>query len=287
MQFLGKNPDIAASLNYFLKSPAKNLSLTVKDSAGRVARELTGDALKDKTGAGVNTAVWDLRVEPLPPPRVQQQGRGGGGFGGGGLNGPFVMPGRYQVTLIVDGKEIATKTFAVQGDHEITIAEADRRAAFDAAMELHRMQKTYNEAADSVTALNQRLTAMREIVKDKKDAPAALKTKVEEFARNFAPVGRQFGVGMGDPLVTGDFESFTRALRFRINGLKNGVMASTSRPTETQSRQIPEVRTALERAIQDANRLIGEYSALQKEMAESGVYPAALKPIQVDASRPD
>ncbi|MGH9939065.1 MAG: hypothetical protein ACREAM_22730, partial [Blastocatellia bacterium] len=288
MQFLGKNPEVGATFNYYLKSSAKNLALTVKDSSGATVREFSGDALKGKTDAGVNTALWDLRVEPLPAPRVQQQGPGGGGgFGGGGLNGPFVMPGQYQIALKVDGKEISTGAFTVQGDPEITIAEADRRAAFDAAMELHRMQKTFNEASDSVGALNQRLTAMQQAAKDNKDAPTALKTKVEEFAKKFQPVGRQFGIGMGDPLVTGDFESFTRALRFRINGLKGGVMASTSRPTETQSRQIPQVRSAMEKAVQDANQLIGELSALQKEMAESGVYPAAVKPIQADGSRPN
>jgi photosystem II stability/assembly factor-like uncharacterized protein len=290
MQFLGKNPEVAASFNYFLKTPAKSLSLVVKDSSGKVARELSGDALKGKTDAGVNTALWDLRVEPLPQPRVQQQGPGGGGGGGGaggGLNGPFVPHGQYQVALIVDGKEVATNTFSIQGDPEITIAEADSRAAFDAAMELHRMQRTFNEASDSVGALNQRLTAMQQAVKDNKDAPAALKTGVEEFAKKFQPVARQFGVGMSDPTVTGDFESFARALRSRIGQLKSGVMASTSRPTETQSRQIPEVRAAMDKAIQDANRLIGEFASLQKEMAESGVYPASVKPIQADGSRPD
>jgi photosystem II stability/assembly factor-like uncharacterized protein len=290
MQFLGKNPDAGASFNYFLKTPAKSLSLVVKDSSGKVARELSGDALKGKAEAGVNTALWDLRVEPLPQPRIQQQGPGGGGgggFGGGGLTGPFVPPGQYQVTLIVDGKEVATNTFGVQGDLEITIAEADRRAAFEAAMELHRIQRTFNEASDSVGALNQRLTAMQQAVKDNKDAPAALKTRVEEFAKKFQPVGRQFGVGISDPSVTGDFESFARGLRSRIGQLKSGVMASTSRPTETQSRQIPEVRAAMDKAIQDANQLIGEFASLQKEMAESGVYPASVKLIQADGTKPD
>jgi len=136
-------------------------------------------------------------------------------------------------------------------------------------------------------ALNQRLTAMQQAVKDNKDAPAALKTRVEEFAKNFQPVGRQFGVGMGDPSAPGDFESFARALRSRIGQLKSGVMASTSRPTETQSRQIPEVRAAMDKAIQDANQLIGEFASLQKEMAEGGAYPASVKRIQADGSRPD
>ncbi|MGH9845643.1 MAG: VPS10 domain-containing protein [Blastocatellia bacterium] len=131
MQFLGANPPAGAAINYHLKSAAKNLSLTVKDSAGNVVRELTGDVVKGKTDAGINTAVWDLRVEPLPAPRAQPQGFGGGGFFGGGLNGPFVAPGEYQVTLKADGKEIGSSRFSVQGDPEITIADADRRAMFE------------------------------------------------------------------------------------------------------------------------------------------------------------
>jgi len=285
MQFLGKNPEAGAAFNYYLKSLAKNLSLVVKDASGNVVREISGDAVKDKNGAGINTVGWDLRVEPLPAPRVQPQGPGGGGFGGGGLNGPFVIPGQYQAALKVDGKEIATNTFIVQGDPEITIAEADRRAMFDAVMELHRMQKSYNEASDSVAALNERLRAMQQALRDNKDAPAALKTKVEEFSKRFEPVGRRFGIGVGNPLETGNFEGFAQMLRSRIGGLKNGVMASTSRPTETQSRQIPEVRAALEKAIDDANKLIAEFPGLQKEMAESGVYPASVKPIQRGGSR--
>jgi photosystem II stability/assembly factor-like uncharacterized protein len=284
MQFLGKNPDRGAAFNYYIKSSAKNLSLTVKDSSGNTVREFSGDAVKGKTDAGINTVVWDLRVEPLPQPRTQQPGPGGGFFGGG-LNGPLVMQGQYQATLKVEGKDIATNSFTVLGDPEITIAEADRRAMFDAAIELHRMQKSFNEASDSIAALNQRITAMQQAVKDNKDAPAALKTKVEEFAKKFQPVGRHFGIGMADPLVTGDFESFTRALRVRISGLKNGIMASTSRPTETQSRQIPEVRAALMKAIEDANKLIAEFPAMQKEMAESGVYPASVKPIRTGENR--
>ncbi len=278
MAFLGENPTRGAMINYHLKAAAKAVSLTVKDATSKVVRELTGPVLKDKNAAGLNSVLWDLRVEPLPALRPQP-GQGGGGAFGGALIGPYVMPGQYSVTLKVDGKEIGPQSFTVQGDPDITIAEADRKAAFDAAMELHQLQKKLNEALDSVTALNERLRAMQAVVKDSKDAPAALKTKVEEFGKKFVPVGRSFGIGLGNPQETGDFESFQRQLGIRLGQLKGGIMAATARPTETQTRQIPEVRAALEKALTDANALIGEFTALGKEAADSGVYPAAVKPI--------
>jgi photosystem II stability/assembly factor-like uncharacterized protein len=286
MAYLGENPARGATINYHFKAAAKDVALTIKDASGQVVRTMTGPAMpmmKDKNAAGLNSVLWDLRVEPLPAPRPQpgQQagGGGGGGFGGGGLGGPFVMPGQYTVTLKADGKEIGAQTFTVQGDPDITIAEADRKAAHDAAMELHQLQKRFNTANDSITAMNERFRAIQTAAKDNKDASAAFKTKLEEFAKKAAPVNAQFGASIEQALATGNFASLQRSLRFRLSGLKNGIMASTSRPTETQMRQLTEVRPVLDKVIGEANALINDLNALAKEAADSGVYPAAVKPI--------
>lgn len=279
MQFLGANPPIGVPVTWHLKSKPKELAIEIKDPSGAVIRKVSGDALKDKLNAGIGTWVWDMRVEPLPAPRGQQ-GPGGGFFGGGGLDGPFVLPGQYSVVLKADGKELASRSFQVRGDREIIIADADRKAMFDAAMDLHRLHGRHNEASTSVTALNERLRALQQSLKNSKDAPQDLSKKLEDFAKRFTPTAQKFGINAGNPLETGDFSVFRRMLRFRISGLKSGIMSSTSRPTETQMRQIPEVRAALETAINDANKLIAELPAIQKELAEKGIFPAEVKPIK-------
>jgi photosystem II stability/assembly factor-like uncharacterized protein len=279
MKFLGKNPEVGAQFTYYLKSAAKNLSITVKDSSGNTVREFAGDKVKGKGEAGLNLFVWDLRVEPLPAPRQPQQGGGGGGFFGGGLNGPFVLPGSYQVALKVDGKDVAGGSFNVAGDPEINISDADRRAWFEAAMQLHRLQKTMNEAAESVAALNERIKSLQQALKDSPEATPAIKSKVEELAKKFVPVGRRFGIGAANPFETGNFERINENLRFRIGGLKGSIMSATARPTETQTRMIPEARALLERTIDEANALINSLPALYKELAENGIYPSPVKPI--------
>ncbi|MGE0104513.1 MAG: WD40/YVTN/BNR-like repeat-containing protein [Blastocatellales bacterium] len=278
MQFLGANPPIGVPITWHLKSKPKELAIEIKDPSGAVVRKVSGDALKDKLNAGIGTWVWDMRVEPLPAPR-QPQGPGGGFFGGGGLDGPFVLPGQYSVVLKADGKELASRSFQVRGDREIIIADVDRKAMFDAAMDLHRLHGRHNEASTSVTALNERLRALQQALKNSKDAPQDLSKKLEDFAKRFTPTAQKFGINAGDPMQTGDFSVFRRMLRFRISGLKSGIMSSTSRPTETQMRQIPEVRAALETAINDANKLIAELPAIQKEMADKGIFPSEVKPI--------
>jgi hypothetical protein len=279
MKFLGKNPEVGAQFTYYLKSATKNLSITVKDSSGNTVREFSGDKVKGKGEAGLNLFVWDLRVEPLTAPRQPQQGGGGGGFFGGGLDGPFVLPGSYQVAVKVDGKDAASGSFNVAGDPEINISDADRRAWFDTAMQLHRLQKTLNEAAESVGALNERIRSIQQALKDTPEAPSAIKSKVEELAKKFAPVGRRFGVGAANPFETGNFERINENLRFRIGGLKSSIMSATARPTETQIRMIPEARSLLERTIDEANALINSLPALYKELAENGIYPSPVKPI--------
>jgi hypothetical protein len=281
MQFLGKIPDVGAAFTYYLKSPAKKLALTVKDGSGNVVRELAGDSVKDKTAAGINTVMWNLRVQPLSPPRTPQTGRGGGGggFGGGGLDGPFVLPGTYQVTLKVEDKEVATSSFTVQGDPEIQISAEDRKAWFDTAMELHKLQKTMNEASDRANELNEKIKAMQQALKDNASAPAAMKSKVEDLAKKFEPVGRRFGIGAQNPFETGNFERINENLRFRFGGLKGSIMGSTSRPTETQMRQTTEIGPVLQKAVQEANALISALPSLLKELADAGIYPAPVKPI--------
>ncbi|HEY3134909.1 MAG TPA: glycosyl hydrolase [Blastocatellia bacterium] len=281
MQFLGKNPDAGAAFTYYLKSTTKKLALTVKDASGAVVRELAGESVKDKGAAGINTVLWNLRVEPLPRPRRLQGGGpgGGGGFGGGGLDGPFVLPGTYQVILKVDDKEVATNSFTVQGDPEIQISAEDRKVWFDTSMELHRLQKALNEAADRVNDLNERIKAIQQALKENSSAPAAMKTKVEDLAKKFEPVGRRFGVGVQNPFETGNFERINENLVFRFGGLKGGVMGSTSRPTDTQIRQTTEMRPLLDKAVQEANLLISALPALLKELADAGIYPAPVKPI--------
>src|SRR5262249_23577518 len=66
---------------------------------------------------------------------------GGGGFGGGGGGrgfaadaanpGPWVLPGTYNVALIVDGKTIETKPLRVMADPEVVLTEVDRKKLYD------------------------------------------------------------------------------------------------------------------------------------------------------------
>ena len=140
--FFGKNPTYGAAISYYLSKPQTNVALRIRDGAGTQVREITGNDLREARGAGINRVYWDLRHQPLVPLAGQPAGGGGGGgggggFGGGGNNGPNVMPGDYRVTLVVDGKDIATKTVRVTGDKDMPMTDAERKTWHDTALNLH------------------------------------------------------------------------------------------------------------------------------------------------------
>ena len=89
--FLGENPPFDAVIQYTAKD-ATDVKLSIADASGKQIRQLSVPG-----GAGIRTACWDLRVEPIaaagagaPPGRGGGGGAagGGGGAGGRGNSGP-------------------------------------------------------------------------------------------------------------------------------------------------------------------------------------------------------
>ncbi len=100
------NPPVAATIYYRLKADPKSVKIVVKDLEGNLVQELSGTAKK-----GLQKASWSLtRRQPAgqatPPP--------GGGMRGRGAN--LVDYGVYKVTLVVDDKDVVTKTMKVSPD---------------------------------------------------------------------------------------------------------------------------------------------------------------------------
>jgi photosystem II stability/assembly factor-like uncharacterized protein len=75
--FLGENPPQAAVISWFQKKPVTTVQLKITDAGGREIREISGTALASVNRAGIQSACWDLRVQPLPA--VGAAGRGQGG----------------------------------------------------------------------------------------------------------------------------------------------------------------------------------------------------------------
>ncbi len=276
--FWGKNPTYGAPISYYLASAATDVMLRIRDAQGAVVREISGDAMKDAGKVGVNRVYWDLRHQPLPAPRNQPaQGGGGGGFGGGQLNGPNVLPGEYRVTLVVGGKEVATKALRVSGDAAMPITDADRKVWHDTSLALHDMQKTVNDTADAVTTLNTQVQQAEALLKTAASAPATAKGAVEDAAKKIADLRRR--LGMNQTGGGGGGGGQPQNVRQQVTQLKGQVMNSTSLPTAMQTRSAAEAREDLTKVVQETNDLMAAVPQLYDKLGASGLKPAALTPI--------
>jgi hypothetical protein len=274
--FLGQNPAPGATLAYRLKADAKDVKWTIRDAGGRVVRELSGDAVKGQSVAGLNIVKWDLRIQPLrpvpPPPGANgQTGGGGGGFGGGGNNGPFVLPGTYRATLTVDGRDTAPVAVTVKGDPDIAISEADRRTWFETASDVHQMQQAANDAAAVVQQAWAQFQQLQAQTRGQTLSPAS-KGAMEAVQKELEVARGRLG------LAGGGFGN-AQNVRGRIGQLKNAIMGSTAVPTTTQLMQIREARAAMPLVIDQANAAIGKLPALVKDLVGAGAVFPALKPI--------
>jgi photosystem II stability/assembly factor-like uncharacterized protein len=230
--FFGGNPPQAARISWFLKKDANDVRLKITDAAGKEVREISGPALANSKSAGIQTACWDLRVQPAPAPAGlggggrgrggegqgsgQQQpqqpardsfgagcgtagggGGGRGGFGGGANPGPFVLAGVYNVALIVDGKTIETKPLTVKADPDVVLTSLERKKMFDMAMEMHDLQRRGTDVGNRLTPINQQLPEIAKTIASRTDIPADVKTSFEAFNKEIGAAAQRFAAAAG------------------------------------------------------------------------------------------
>ena len=286
--FFGKNPTYGAPISYYLSKPQTNVALRIRDGAGTQVREITGNdsarCARRRHQPRLLGPASSAAARPSPGQPQGGGGGGGGGFGGGGNNGPNVMPGDYRVTLVVDGKDVATKTVRVSGDKDMPMTDAERKTWHDTALGMHELQRVANAAAEAVTTLGTQVTAAEALIKTAANVPAAAKTALADINTKLTDLRRRLGVGVGQGQGGGGgggggFGGQQGNVRGQIGQVKGQIMGSTSMPTAQQIRAAAEAREDMMKVVTDTNDLIAAVPALYDALGASGAKPAALKPV--------
>jgi photosystem II stability/assembly factor-like uncharacterized protein len=214
----GENPPDGALVNYYLKTPAREVTLEIRDSRGVTLRRFTNAPAPSNelpanvpeywfappevltANRGLNRFVWNLRL--ADPPALPF------GFRGGRLDyveftlpdhavpgetprhqppGPLVNPGDYELVLTVDG-ETFRRPLTVSLDPRVHVAPADLAAQFELASSIAEMMRTSNDAYNYATATRAALAermkslASNPNAKEAADAAALLDKSLEEIA---------------------------------------------------------------------------------------------------------
>ena len=203
--YKGENPANGATISYYLKAqPTDEVNIEVTDAAGKLVRRFK--RVPDE--AGVSRITWDLRYEaaaggapgrgargatPGAPPadttlqgaRERRRAAAAAGNDAGeedNFFGPVaaaVVPGTYQVALIVNGKRF-TKPVTVQNDPRVEMSAAQVTAQYDAAKAVEATQTRVNRVVSGVDDLLRQLTAVQTTLRSTRDdAMAPALTEIE------------------------------------------------------------------------------------------------------------
>jgi photosystem II stability/assembly factor-like uncharacterized protein len=317
--FYGENPPQAAVLSWHQKKPVETLQLKIADASGREIREISGTVLASVNRAGIQSACWDLRVQPLVVAPVggrglaggrgDQGGRQGGGggaatvnpfgagcggaggggggrgalFGGGGNPGPYVLAGTYNVSLVVNGKTVDTKPLRVMSDPQVVLTDAERKKLYDMAIEMHELQRRATEAGAGVGSLNTRLPELAKEAQGKSDVPTDLKSSIETLQKEIATLAPKLVVqGGGRGFGGGGGGGRGGApdnLAARLAQAKNGLMGGMW-PTEAVMKAYSDSKADVPKAIAEANTLFVRAAMLGSALTKHSLTLTAPTPVK-------
>jgi photosystem II stability/assembly factor-like uncharacterized protein len=235
-QTIGDNPSYGAAINYYLKSPAQNLTVTIQDGKGQAVRTLNGPR-----SPGVHRIYWDLRDTPskrvafrtsplyAPEIRVGPDGiRESGGFGGGGGGLSILQaPGAYTVKLTVNGRDY-TQPLRVLKDPHSGGTEADIAAQQQMLTSLRRELDTVVDAVNGAEMVRAQIVNLKNLTEDTElrrtadDLDQKVAAAESELVELRATGRGQDGVRWGAKLVQ------------KLGYLANGLQSNDFKPTSQQ-----------------------------------------------------
>ncbi len=252
------NPPRGARVRYYLGDAADDAELVVRDASGDVVRTLE---VADEPG--VHEVIWNWRHDPPFTPEPRAGGGGGprgGGFGGGGAPpGPIVLPGRYTVSLTVDGVE-STADVTIEADPRRPMTMAERRARQDALMDLHVMAEPLYRSTQALRRVTEVLAEARSLLDD--DAPDDVRSDVDAIEEEL-------------DALRSDLQTANRSA-----GIRNSIQASSTVPTEDQLWQIEKLWNDLPGLVERVNALVEDrVPALHDRLDEIGARPDPGEPV--------
>ena len=164
-----RNPPDGALIRYHLGREATRVMLSFHDASGReIARAASDetDEPRPPRGAGLHRFLWDLRhAGPTPV------------HGGTGerrerpARGPFVVPGRYEIRLDVDGVT-RTAQVVVRADPRTGTTHAELEEQLALLLRLRDLSDTAHRIVNDVRSASARLDALEQLAKARAKAPA-------------------------------------------------------------------------------------------------------------------
>ncbi|MEX1308915.1 MAG: glycosyl hydrolase [Candidatus Sulfomarinibacteraceae bacterium] len=249
-EFVGRNPDESASINYWLarRHLFGDLKIEVYDASGELITTLPG-----KKRRGINRVGWPMRLKPptMPPANALVMA----------FQGPRVPEGEYTYKLI-KGKETLEGTVELVADPRNPHPREDRLLQQRTAIDAYDLLADLTFLADSVTDLRDQARD-RATKLEKKD-----KAALEAFADDLDALHGTLVVAGEGGLMSGKEE-----LRERLGGLFGEIVSYDGRPSDSQIERLEGLTAELAAKQADFDAETARLDGLNRTLAKKGLDP--------------
>ena len=269
----GDNPPDGAVLDYYFRAaPPGDITLAIFDQNGQLVRELSSKPQPVRTepppdvpnywlarpvplpkNAGMNRYVWDLRY--TPPDAIRHTYSIAAIYENTPAEpqGPFVVPGKYEARLTVDGKTYK-QPLTVKLDPRVTVAPGALERQLELQKKIDALISLSYEFHGRAAELRAKIAEREKAMENNDQAKTALQT-VKDFDGKVGKIqgeeSRGFP-GFGKPKPT------FRLMNSELATLTETVGGADAAPTDA-------MRTAYHDYCEDLTKLAAQWSDLMRE----------------------
>jgi photosystem II stability/assembly factor-like uncharacterized protein len=256
----------SADLSSEEEEEAPSLMVTVSDSAGRVVRRLSAPNVP-----GISRVSWDLRYPATAlqtrAPSAEEE------IFAAPPGGPFVLPGKYTVSLSKRVNGVATpvgkpQQFTVYADGLSAVSAEDRAALVEFQQKVARLQRAVSGATETANQLRSRLEQIRRALQQTTAADERLLDEAAAIEKKNNEILRQL---RGDSALRQRQEFLAPSISDRVGTIVSEQRMSTSKPTQTQRDHYSAAAREFEKALAGLRALVeGDLARLEKAMEAAG-----------------
>jgi photosystem II stability/assembly factor-like uncharacterized protein/enamine deaminase RidA (YjgF/YER057c/UK114 family) len=208
---------------------------------------------------GPDSSLAELRAQrrAAAAEESQPQGRGGGGFGGGGAI--WALPGRYTVTLAVEGKRYA-KTVDVSLDPRSDMTPAQQTAQYTAAVAMQDLATRVNRIVSGVDDVTRQLTALQTTLRaaPRDSSSANARQALTEIGISLAQLKQFKDSVLARPLPGLGYRQYPR-LREEVQTVSGMVSRPMMQPTAGELLRSGELTTESNQAQARFDKIVEEH----------------------------
>ena len=281
------NPPDGAIIDYYLPADAKTVTLVFKDAKGNVVRHVASSDPPEKidpmlnipkywvrppqsvpTSAGAHRFLWDMHYAPIAGMEAEYPIAAIAHDTAPQPTSPWIVPGNYTVTLVVDGKDY-TQPLVVKMDPRVKTPASGLAQQFKVSEQLyHDMQKLV-PATDEVEAVTKQLSGLEGKAKgDVLAAVKALEQKLQPLAGGGAP-----------PLLPGTGPFTLPVAQQRVKSLFDNIQSVDDAPTSQQTAAVAPLEQQYAPLLQQWEEIRKtDVPALNKQLQAAGLPELKLQP---------